>query len=259
MVLIQRTTKCGSPAVSLIIEPILKPRQVRLLVLPRHQEPVRRRERLTQDEGQVADSCLVSAVPGADVDQVSPVQDQHLAFVPNDLAIDLAEFSQENADFLVHIFGRHQAGILVRQQVDDLTDEGVKHLEQFTLRALVAHKPVESVGDALELVSLPSFGFPPPGEIAAVEGRHLGADCQLGFHDLRGESGNVAVLGRGQVQHRRVVPHEVVDLVAGLGRDAQVLGIGGLVGADAAFCDTDPFRDELVFRDGLLQYCFVRD
>ncbi|KAK8060888.1 hypothetical protein PG996_010818 [Apiospora saccharicola] len=161
--------------------------------------------------------------------------------------------------WVVHIFGRHQVRIFIWQQVDNLTDEGVQHLEQLALGALAAHKPVESVSDALELASIPFLSFPSSGEVAAVKGRHLGADRQLGFDNLRGKSGNVAVLRRGQVQHRRVIPHEVVNFVAGLGRDAQVLDVGGLVGADAAFCDSDPFRDELVFRDGLLQYCFARD
>ncbi|KAK7926562.1 hypothetical protein PG985_003560 [Apiospora marii] len=259
-------------------------------MLPRHQEPVRRRERLAQDEGQVANPGLVTAVADtAEVNQVPPVQEQHLALVPGDVqqglhgvegvlprvepAIDLAELAQEDADFvrlgepapfffavrvaeLVDVVGRHAVGVLLGQQVDHLPEEGVQHLEHFALRGFAADESVELVGDALELAGVSLLGFAAAGEVAAVEGRQLGAVRQLGFHDLRGEGGDVAVLGRGQVQHSRVVPHEVVDLGAGFGRDAQVLEACVPVGADATFCDTRPCGNVLVLGDCLLKFRF---
>ncbi|KAK8052268.1 hypothetical protein PG993_003653 [Apiospora rasikravindrae] len=176
-----------APAVRLIIQTALKPRQVRLLMLPRHQEPMSRRERLAQHERQVVDPSLMTTVSVAGVDQASAVKHQHLAFVASDVqqglqgvesilpridfAVDAAELPQENLDF------------------------------ELVLRILV-DKLVESNGDALELAGLPLLGFSSLAEVAAVEGRHLGAIRQLGLHDLRSETRNVTALRRGQVQHR---------------------------------------------------------
>ncbi|KAK8043170.1 hypothetical protein PG994_013653 [Apiospora phragmitis] len=103
-----------APAVGLVLEAALEPRQVRLFVLPRHQEPVRRRERLAQDERQIVDPGFLTI--GAGVDQVSAVEHQQFALVAGDVeqslqsidgilpridsAVDPMELAQEDAGFV---------------------------------------------------------------------------------------------------------------------------------------------------------------